>query len=144
MKELLFGTAGIPISSKGSTTSEGIASVRELGLGAMELEFVRSINITKQKAPEIKKSAEKNNIVLTCHAPYFINLNSHEEKKLKDSMDRILNSARIAALCGAWSVVFHAGFYQTHTKEETYKRISNAISSISSTLKQEGSNIWVR
>lgn len=144
MKELLFGTAGIPISSKGSTTAEGIASVRELGLGAMELEFVRSINITKQKAPEIKKAAEKNNIILTCHAPYFINLNSHEEKKLKDSIERILNSARIASLCGAWSVVFHAGFYQKHTRDETYKRISNSIKSISSALKQEGINIWVR
>lgn len=144
MKELLFGTAGIPISAKGLGTEEGIAEVRNLDLDAMELEFVRNINITKQKAPDVKKAAEKNNIVLTCHAPYFINLNSAEKAKLKASIDRILNSARIANLCGAWSVVFHAGFYQKSTKEETYNRIRNSIKEIIQKLKNENNNVWIR
>jgi|TARA_B100001971_G_scaffold173501_1_gene166448 deoxyribonuclease-4 len=144
MNKLLFGTAGIPISAKGSGTAEGIEEVRNLELDAMELEFVRSINITKQKAPEVKKAAEKNKIVLTCHAPYFINLNSLEKAKLKASISRILNSARIANLCGAWSVAFHAGFYQKSTREETYKKIREAIKEISRTLKHEGNKIWIR
>ncbi|MFH0867905.1 MAG: TIM barrel protein [Candidatus Woesearchaeota archaeon] len=144
MNKLLFGTAGIPISAKGSGTERGIEEVKNLGLGAMELEFVRNINITKQGAPNIKKAAEKNNIVLTCHAPYFINLNSMENAKLKASIQRILSSARIANLCGAWSVTFHAGFYQKSTKEETYKKIRESIKEISSTLKHEANKIWLR
>ena len=144
MNKLLFGTAGIPISAKGSGTAEGIEEVKNLGLGTMELEFVRSINITKQKAPDVKKAAEKNNIVLTCHAPYFINLNSSEKAKLKASIQRILNSARIANLCGAWSVTFHPGFYQKSTKEDTYKKIREAIKEISKTLKHEKNKIWIR
>ena len=111
MEKLLFGTAGIPASSSGPT-AVGIGDVKKLGLGAMELEFVHSINISKEKAPEIKKAAEQNNIVLTCHAPYFINLNSLEKPKLKASIQRILGSARILNLCGGWSVCFHPGFYQ--------------------------------
>ncbi len=144
MEKLLFGTAGIPISAKGSATAEGIAYVRKLGLDAMELEFVRSVNISKEKAPEVKKAAEKNDIVLTCHAPYFINLNSLEKAKLKASIDRILSSARIANLCGAWSVCFHPGFYQKSTKEEAYKRIKEAIKEISNKIKEEDNKIWVR
>jgi deoxyribonuclease-4 len=144
MKKLLFGTAGIPLSAKGSGTAGGIEQVKNLGLGAMELEFVRSINISKQSAPGVKKAAEKNNVILTCHAPYFINLNSNEKAKLKASIQRILNSARIANLCGAYSVAFHAGFYQKSTKEEAYKKISKAIEYISSTLKQEKNRIWLR
>ena len=144
MDKLLFGTAGIPISSKGSTTAEGIAGVKELGLDAMELEFVRSVNITKEKAPEVKKSAEKNSIVLTCHAPYYINLNSVESAKLKASIYRILSSARIADLCGAWSVCFHPGFYQKSTKEEAYKRVEESLREIIQKLKQENNHIWVR
>ena len=116
MKELLFGTAGIPLGSKG-TTADGIRHVRKLGLGAFELEFVRSINITKEKAPLIKKTAEESNIVLTCHAPYYINLNSSEIDKVEASVLRILNSARIANLCGAYSVCFHAGFYGEQQKK---------------------------
>ena len=144
MKSLLFGTAGIPINSKGSTTAEGIAAVKKLGLGAMELEFVRSVNITKEKAPEVKKSAEENNVVLTCHAPYYINLNSLEKAKLKASIYRILNSARVANLCGAWSVCFHPGFYQKSTKEEAYNRVKNSLKEIINTLKKENNNIWIR
>ncbi len=74
MKKLLFGTAGIPYSAKGAGTEGGIEQVKRLGLDSMELEFVRSVNITKEKAPGVKEAAEKHDVVLTCHAPYFINL----------------------------------------------------------------------
>ena len=143
MESLLFGTAGIPINSKGSTTAEGIASVKKLGLGVMELEFVRSVNISKEKAPEVKKSAEENDIVLTCHAPYYINLNSLEKAKLKASIYRILNSARIANLCSAWSVCFHPGFYQKSTKEEAFERVRKSVKEMSQTLKKEKNNIML-
>jgi len=144
MKKLIFGTAGIPLRSKGSTTAEGISAVKKLGLGAMELEFVRSVNISKTKAPEVKESAEKNNVVLTCHAPYYINLNSLEKVKLKASKYRILNSARIANLCGAWSVCFHPGFYQKSTKEEAFERVRKSVKELSQILKKEKNGIWLR
>ena len=143
MEKLLFGTAGIPASSSGPT-AVGIGDVKKLGLGAMELEFVHSINISKEKAPEIKKAAEQNNIVLTCHAPYFINLNSLEKPKLKASIQRILGSARILNLCGGWSVCFHPGFYQKSTKEEAFERVKKAIKEISETVKEERNNVWIR
>jgi deoxyribonuclease IV len=144
MEKLLFGTAGIPLSAKGFGTDAGIEEVKNLGLGAMELEFVRNINITKEKAPEVINAAGKNKVVLTCHAPYFINLNSMEKIKIKESIQRILNSARIANLCGAYSVTFHAGFYQKSTKEETYKKIKEGIKELSETLKKEKNGIWFR
>src|SRR3989344_6178548 len=106
MKDLLFGTAGIPLSANPRTTADGIKHVRKLGLGAMELEFVRSVNISKDKAPEVKKAAEESKVVLTCHAPYFINLNSLEKAKIKARIQRILISARIANLCGGDSACF--------------------------------------
>ncbi|MBI2134704.1 TIM barrel protein [Candidatus Woesearchaeota archaeon] len=143
MEKLLFGTAGIPASSKGPTEI-GIADVKKLGLGAMELEFVHSINITREKAPTIKKAAEENGIVLTCHAPYFINLNSLEKPKLKASIQRILNSARILNLCGGWSVCFHPGFYQKSTKEEAFERVRGSIKEMSEALKKEKNNVWLR
>ncbi len=144
MKELLFGTAGIPLSANPRTTADGIKHVRNLGLGAMELEFVHSVNITKERAPLIKKAAEESNIVLTCHAPYFINLNSLEKEKIDASIGRILNSARITNLCGGYSVCFHAGFYMGLEPKKVYDAIKQNIKEISSTLKKEGNNIWIR
>ena len=143
MKELLFGTAGIPLGAKG-TTADGIRHVRKLGLDAFELEFVRSINISKEKAPLIKKTAEESNVILTCHAPYYINLNSSEIDKVEASIGRILNSARILNLCGGYSVCFHAGFYMGQEPKKAYDAVKNNLKEISSTLKKEGNNIWIR
>ena len=69
MDNLRFGTAGIPLSTNSKNTINGIKRVRELNLGAMELEFVRSIYIKKDKTEEIKEQAKKEDIILTAHCP---------------------------------------------------------------------------
>jgi deoxyribonuclease-4 len=144
MKKLVFGTAGIPLSTASSGTENGIWRVKELGLGGMELEFVRSINITKERAPGVKKVAKENDVLLTCHAPYFINLNAKEKAKLEASKARILDSARIAHLCGAWSVCFHAAFYMKQEPAMVYEKVKKQVKGIVETLKAEGNDIWVR
>ncbi|MFC1768758.1 TIM barrel protein [Nanoarchaeota archaeon] len=141
---LLFGTAGVPLSCEERSTVNGIEEVNNLGLGAMELEFVRSVNISKEKAPEVKQTAEKNKIVLTCHGQYYINLYSLEKPKIHASIQRIINAARIANLCGAWSVCFHAGFYMKRDPEEVYKNIKKYLNEAIEKLKEEDNNIWVR
>ena len=64
IKKLHFGTAGIPLSTEDRNTPNGIKRVNELGLSAFELEFVRSVNISREKAPVIKKVAEENALAL--------------------------------------------------------------------------------
>ena len=144
MDRLLFGTAGIPLGTEPRNTIEGVKKVRELGLDAMELEFVRSINITPEKAPALKKVAAKEGVVLTAHAPYFINLNAREPEKLKASIGRILNSARALAACGGWSVCFHAGFYMGMPAGTVFRNVRDALETIMETLKTEGNEVWVR
>ena len=143
MDKLRFGTAGIPVSTKGDTI-QGIKDVHKLDLDSMELEFVHSINIKEEKAPEIKETAEKNNIKLTCHAPYFINLNSSDPKKFHASIGRIVNSAKITSLCGGYSVCFHAGFYQGQNKDKVYENIKLGFKKILDEVKEFDKNIWIR
>ncbi|HLG23962.1 MAG TPA: TIM barrel protein [Candidatus Nanoarchaeia archaeon] len=144
MDKLNFGTAGIPIGATPRTTGEGIKHVKKIGLSAMELEFVHSVNISREKAPEIKKIGKENEIVLTCHAPYFINLNSLEKPKVAASIQRILNSARITNLCGGYSVCFHPGFYMGQEAKKSYETVKKNLKEIVEALKNEGNNIWVR
>jgi deoxyribonuclease-4 len=141
---LLFGTAGIPSSTKDRKTAEGIARVRELNLDAMELEFVHSINISREKAPAIDDARKKANVILTCHAPYFINLNSHEREKWLASIRRITESAKITHLCGGWSVCFHPAYYMKDPPEATSQRVKEAIELIVAELKKENADVWVR
>ena len=143
MKSLLFGTAGIPLSTTGDTI-KGIHDVKKLNLDAMELEFVHSINISKDKAPEVKKAAEKESVILTCHAPYYVNLNAKEREKIGASRSRIFNSAKIAELCGAYSVCFHPGFYMKQEPEKVYKKIEEEIKKVARELKENDIKIWIR
>jgi len=143
MKSLLFGTAGIPNCTKGDTV-EGIGDVKKLGLGAMELEFVRQVHIKKDKAPAIRQAASENCITLTCHGPYWINLNAADKKKLHASINYVLDSARIAHMCGGWSVCFHAAYYMKMEKPKAYESVKNSLKSIVSTLQNEGVKIWIR
>src|SRR3989344_9490221 len=135
MDKLRFGTAGIPICTKGDTL-KGIGQIRKLNLDAMELEFVHSINISKEKAPEVMKAARDNNVILTCHAPYYINLNSDDKKKFHASIGYIKNSALIASLCGGYSICFHAGYYQKQEAKKVYEKIKEGIKKIVNEVKE--------
>lgn len=143
MDKLYFGTAGIPLIVKKRSTENGLKMVKELELDAMELEFVRRINISPEKAVEIKKLAEKLDVKLTVHAEYYINLNAVGEK-LEKSIERLVNAAKIAYLSGAWSVCFHPGYYMGKTADETYRNIKNALKKVLEILNSENINVWIR
>src|SRR3989338_7046291 len=144
MHRLLFGTAGIPLITEPRNTIEGIKEVKALGLSAMELEFVQSVNIAEAAAPKVKAIANKEEIILTCHGQYFINLNAKEKEKIEASKKRILNAARIANACGAWSVCFHMAFNFKDQPATVYERVKNNLNEVIKTLRDEGNTIWVR
>ncbi len=144
MTRLIFGTAGIPLAAKGTDTVSGIKAVKGLGLGAMELEFVQSVNISPGNAPKIKAVADKENVVLTCHAPYYINLNAAEAAKLEASKNRLVKAAQVAEMCGGVSVAFHPGFYLGGSKEKVYETVKKELKAVVAELKNTGCGIWVR
>jgi deoxyribonuclease-4 len=144
VSKLYFGTAGIPNSTPRKSTPNGIKRVVELGLDAMEIEFVRGIRMSDEMASEVRELANSLGVLLTVHAPYYINLNSSETSKVEASINRILESARVGFKAGAWSVVFHSGYYTSSTSEEAYRRIRDAIKFIVSKLRDEGVDIWIR
>lgn len=136
-EKLIFGTAGVPRSTKTSTSIAGIERVRELGLSCMELEFVQGVRMSEKGAGNVLEAARRENIALSVHAPYYINLNSPEEEKLKASMERIYQSARIGSLCGAESVVLHAAFYQKNSKDAVYENVSKALRKLTEQFRDE-------
>ena len=143
MDRLYFGTAGIPLSTEKGGTPEGIARVRELNLDAMELEFVRGVRLREESAILVRKAAVENDVILTAHGPYYINLASERDEVRSRSMERIMNTARIANLCGARSITFHAGYYFKGDAERTYGIIGKALRNIVSELSDEGNRVRV-
>ena len=144
MGRLRFGPAGVPLSAPKRDTITGIIHTGALGLDAMELEFVYGVRLKKDVAEEAKKIAKEKDIVLTAHAPYYINLNAKEQSKIDKSIKMLLDSARILHIAGGWSVVFHSGWYMGKPKEEAYHRVKESIETVVKTLQDEGIKIWIR
>ena len=144
MARLLFGTAGVPHSSKTPSTQSGIERIAELGLGCMELEFVRGVKMSEAGAHLVAETATKTGVKLSAHAPYFINFNAHESEKIKASQERLLQTARIAWLCGAESIVFHAAFYLGDSPEKVYNTVKKHLRETLSQLKEENNQVWIR
>ena len=144
MADLLFGTAGIPFSTQPPTTVDGIKRVAELGLGCMELEFVQGVYLNETEARLVAEAARSAGTKLSAHAPYYLNFNAHEPRKLRASQGILHKAARIAAICGAQSLVFHTGFYLGDSPEKTYQTVKKYLTEVRDKLKEEDINIWLR
>jgi len=114
-----FGTVGSPKSTPkkpGGSVGGAIYSA-ELGLYGLELGWVRSVRVSEKTCAAIKAAAEENNVALSVHAPYFINLNADEEEWPK-SRKRLMDAAHYGHLAGATDIVFHSGSYFERAPEE--------------------------
>ncbi len=151
MTNIKFGPAGL------GGVSEAIKNLEEyhkLGLRACEIAFTYGAYIkTKPEAEEIARAAKKLEISLSIHAPYWINLNSADSKKVEQSKQRILKSLEVGTWLGAKRVVFHPGYYGTMSrqkaeplanssklgqiKEETYENIKREIIDLQKTRKEK-------
>jgi deoxyribonuclease-4 len=110
--EFRFGTVGSPLSTPPSPggTIGGIRRLAELGLRALELAWVRSVRVSPAACESIRREAERHQIALSVHAPYFINLNADSTEWPK-SRRRIMDAAHFGNLAGATDVVIHPGSY---------------------------------
>jgi len=144
MAELLFGTAGIPHSAHPRTTIDGIKCIAELGLGAMEIEFVQGVKMGEAGARLVAQTALKEGVKLSAHAPYYINLNAREPEKIRASQDRLLQTARIGALCGTESIVFHPAFYLGDPPQKAYQNVKQHLGEVLDQLKREHNPVCIR
>jgi len=134
---ICFGPAGLgPLKDAISNLEQ----YHKLGLSACEIAFTYGVYINNEKdANQIRETAQRLGIKLSIHAPYYINLNSKEKKKIQDSKKRILDCCRIGEALGAYRVVFHAGFFGGMDKEKTYENIKREINDIMKEIRQ---NRW--
>lgn len=129
MNTLFFGISGLPLGDENKKLNykSGIEYLKKFGLDAMELPFVRSVNVTDKNKNEILETKYKNNFYLSAHGSYFINLNADEEEKQIKSMERIIQGAEGLKKVQGKSLVFHPGFYLKDSKEETFQTIKNNL-----------------
>jgi deoxyribonuclease-4 len=139
MLKIYLGTSGVPISAKDRKTISGIEKVHELGLNAMEVEFVHGVRMSNGEAEKVGEYASTMNVRLSAHAPYFINLCSDEEEKRIASIQRIYDTAEKAFYMKADAIAVHAGFYGKKDPGVCYERIKEGMLKVLE--KMESNNI---
>jgi len=124
------GPAGYPEGSR--SPAEAVRKVRALGLDALEIQFVRNVLYNPGKAEEARLEAKAGGVMLSVHAPYYVNLNSPSAETRGKSEDWILRAMRGAEAFGAWVVVVHAATYgqdargSTENVVESLRRVKEA------------------
>ena len=127
MGRIRYGPAGKPIDYKGPI--EGVPLfLKEAGLDAFEYEAVRGVRISREKAVELARSAEENGVVVSMHAPYYVNLSSPDADVVKRSIKRLYESMVAAEWMKAYIVVIHPGYLKGNkSRKEATRRVVEAF-----------------
>lgn len=83
--------------------------LREMGLDCYEYQCGRGVNVGEDTARAIGQAAREAGIVMSLHAPYFINLSGAAPERIEKNVEYILTSARACRWLGADRMVVHCG-----------------------------------
>ena len=136
-----FGPSGAPTrfyDDGHKTTEEMPLWVKQNGLDCFEYSFGRGVNLGEAKAKSIAEAFKKENIEISVHAPYFINLATPEEAKAENSFNYILSSAVVGKLMGANRVVFHPAAQGKETRETAVNRTIARLIELKSIIEERG------
>lgn len=124
-----FGPAGKPIDFKGKAV-EPCEYLAERGLKAYEFQSTYGVKIKEDAGRFLAQDSKKNDVLISMHAPYYINLSAKKPDVRERTVQRLVQSAIAAEWIGAYRIVFHPGFYTSFSSEEAMKIAKDTISSV--------------
>ena len=137
-----FGPAGVPPMFRllGATMSDVPKLLHEEGLDAFEYQASRwgpKPQIKLEDAKKLGEETRKNDVKLSMHGSYFVNLSGKKEV-VEASKRRLIACATAADWMGAYVVVFHTGFYGLVEKSFAFKNCLVALKEVSAEMKNLG------
>jgi deoxyribonuclease-4 len=140
-----FGTVGAPLSNpkKPGGSVGAVMRLAELGLDALELGWVQSVRVSEQTCADIRAAGQEQDVLISVHAPYFINLNADEEEWPK-SRKRLMDAAFYGNLAGATDIIFHPGSYFGLPPEEVLPKSIQRLMGCVTELRAAGNPVILR
>jgi deoxyribonuclease-4 len=137
-----FGPAGVPSIFRiiGAQLSDVPKLLREEELDAFEYQAVRwgqKPQMKEQDAENLGSEARKNDVLLSMHGSYYVNLCGKKDV-VEASKRRLIACAAAAHWMGAYVVVFHTGFYGRWDKSFAFKNCVDALNDVVETMKNLG------
>ena len=137
-----FGPAGVPPMFRlmGAKTPDVPSLLREEGLDAFEYQAVQwgqKPQMKQADAEKLGEEARKNDVRLSLHGSYFVNL-SGKKDVVEASKRRLIACATAADWMGAYVMVFHTGFYGRFEKDFAFKTCLDALKEVSAEMRSLG------
>jgi len=144
-QDFRFGTVGSPISTpkKPGGSVGAVQRLAELGLNALELGWVQSVRVSEETCANIRLAAQEHEVLISVHAPYFINLNADDQEWPK-SRKRLMDAAHYGNLAGASDIIFHPGSYFGLPPEQVLPRSIDRLLGCMDELRQAGNSVILR
>ncbi len=133
-----FGPAGVPPECSGIL--DALPFVKGEGLSAFEMEFVQGVKMGPELAGKIGKLAGDLEILLSCHAPYWINCCALEEVKINRSVHHLKDCVDVGQALGdpRFVIVFHPGFYLGQSSAESGKKVMSTMQRVVDVIREKG------
>ncbi|MGD0994552.1 MAG: TIM barrel protein [Candidatus Bathyarchaeia archaeon] len=137
-----FGPAGVPPMFRllGAKMPDVPRLLHEEGLDAFEYQAVQwgpKPQMKQEDAEKLGEEARKNDVRLSMHGSYFVNL-SGKRDVVEASKRRLIACATAADWMGAYVMVFHTGFYGRFEKDFAFKTCLDALKEVSAQMKSLG------
>src|SRR3990172_6631822 len=140
-----FGTVGSPTGTpkKPGGSVGAIEFSKSIGLESFELGWVQSVRVTEATCALIKSAGEEHGVVLSVHAPYYINLNADADEWPK-SRKRLMDAAHYGYLAGATDIIFHPGSYFMNDPEQVLSTAIPRLANCVEELRAAGNPVTLR
>lgn len=141
-KRLRFGPAGNSDSFYAAgfkQTVDTFAWQRSaFSLDAFEVSFGRGVSMGEETARAIGAAAAAQEVVVSAHAPYYINLANSDDMMAEKSVRYILDSAHLLHLMGGRRLVVHVGSPKGQDREKAMAVCQRRLKQVRIRLEDEG------
>ena len=134
----IFGPAGNPDNFPGKSSADAPGWLREIGLDCYEYQCGKGIHVGEESAGRIGRAAKEHGIVLSLHAPYFINLANPDPQALQKTIGYITGACRAADWMGAKRVVIHSGALMKRPRREALDTALRSLKEVIAACDGEG------
>lgn len=138
---ILFGPSGNSDSfyAQGyKHTWQAFAWLKEKNLDAFEYSFGRGVSLSQETAELIGRHAEENGVVLSAHAPYYINLAAPEREKREKGINYIVETALRLRWMGGKRMVVHVGSAMKMARQHALENCAQGLDEALDRLQDAG------
>jgi deoxyribonuclease-4 len=131
-----IGPSGSTTQAK--TTLEAVGIVADMGLTALEVNYVRGARASEETTRNVGAAAAERGVTLSAHAPYYVSLNSQRDEVRASSVGHIVETARRCQWLGASFFAVHGGTYGGLEPDQATDGVVDRILQVRTRMEADG------